>query len=97
MSITFIKHQCNIKTNNQVLLEKNNNIITQTKLYNMFFVIGRTFCGGRFYSETTENYEQAYQLFSSYKDIIKYFGGGEVELVCVSKEGYDIIDICKIN
>ena len=71
-------------------------IESETKLYNMFSVIGRATRGSRFYSETVKDYEKAYKLFSCYQDVIKYFGGGEVELICVSKDGYDIIDTCKI-
>ena len=97
MSITFVEHIYKIKTDNCAVSKKiENTPLTTTKLYNMFFVIGRATCGGRFYSETTENYKESYQLFSSYKNVVEYFGGGEVELVAVSEDGYDIIDICKV-
>lgn len=97
MSITFVEHIYKVKANNYAVSKKiENTPLAATKLYNMFFVIGRATCGGRFYSETTENYREAYQLFSSYKSVVEYFGGGEVELVAVSENGYDIVDICKI-
>ena len=97
MSITFIKHIYKPKTNSCVISQKvESTSSTETKVYGLFSVIGRATCGGRFYSESFDDYKKAYQLFSLYKDVVKYFGGGEVELICVSKEGYDIVDISRI-
>ena len=62
----------------------------------MFFAVGRATCGGRFYSETVNDYESAIKLFKKYIGTIEYFGGGEVELFCINDDGYDIIIKTKI-
>ena len=57
----------------------------------MYFVVGRTNTGGRFYSDSTNEFETAAKTFIDYQDMIGYFGGGTVEFFAVSDKGYDII------
>lgn len=96
MSIALVEHIYNSKINSCIIPNLNNVSLSPTKMYNKFSVVGRVTCGKRFYSETIEDYYKACKLFSLYQDVVKYFGGGEVELICVSKEDYDIINFSKI-
>ena len=56
-----------------------------------YFVVGRTNLGARFYSETTYSYDIAEILFKDYCGVVKYFGGGEVELFYTNSISYNII------
>lgn len=45
-----------------------------------YYIVGRTFKGGRYYSENM-TYENAVIEMSKYVSVVDYFGGGVVELV----------------
>lgn len=63
--------------------------------YDMFFISARIIDGTRYYSKTVNNIVDARELFSTYIDVVKYFGGGEVDLFCVNDNGYHIVDSAK--
>lgn len=63
----------------------------------VYFVGGCTNTGARYYSENTTNFDYAIELFSLYKDIVEYFGGGIVQLYCITPNGCDVIKISKVN
>ena len=61
-----------------------------------FFVTAHTINGGRFYSETFIDCLDAINIYHSYCDTIKYFGGGIVELFRIDENDFDIISISRI-
>ena len=56
-----------------------------------FFAVGRTNLGARFYSETVDELNIAKLLFEDYIDLVNYFGGGDVELYCITEDSYTIL------
>lgn len=63
----------------------------QTTFDGMFFVVGRTNCGGRHYSKSINNYNIAIKMYNDYCDMVSYFGGGTVELYSITEDGCDIL------
>lgn len=57
----------------------------------IFFIGARSNRGGRHYSETINNLEDAVKIFKEYIDLIFYFGGGEVTLYVITNDGYEVI------
>lgn len=97
MSITIFKKKHEIETKEAVFIPNKDFFPpTETKLYNYFFVIGRVNDGARFYSDSIIDYDYAFNIFKLYKDMVFYFGGGEVELIACNKDGYDIIETIHI-
>ena len=85
--ITFIEKIMHPKTD-EINVAKHINIInTDETFLGRFFVVGRTNTGGRYYSETVKDYDYAYHLYCLYSDLVDYFGGGIVELYCMTPNG----------
>lgn len=61
-----------------------------------FFVTAHTINGGRFYSETFTDCLDAIDIYHSYCDTIKYFGGGIVELFRIDENDFDVISVSRI-
>lgn len=61
-----------------------------TKDFDEYFVVGRTLNGGRFYSENVD-WETAVEYYRDYKNIVHYFGGGDVVVYKeqLNEFGYD--------
>lgn len=96
MSITFTERVIEFDTQTQIQKVKPTQLKAAVFFDDLFFVVGRTNKGGRFYSETVDSYERAYNIFKSYKDMVAYFGGGEVQIFYVYDDGYDVIEFSKV-
>lgn len=96
MSITFTERVVELDTQTQTKRIKPTSLKTATFFDGIFFVVGRTHTGGRFYSETVNSYNEVYHIFKLYKDMIAYFGGGEVQIFCIHDDGYDVVEFSKI-
>lgn len=55
-----------------------------------YFVRGITYMGGRHYSESLP-WEDAVIRYNEYRDIVKYFGGGYIELAVSNYDDYDVL------
>ena len=67
------------------------------KTYPYYFVAAHTVNGGRFYSETFQASIDAMPIYQDYADIIvKYFGGGQVEMFRIDENDFDIISMTQI-
>lgn len=62
----------------------------------MFFVTAHTINGGRFYSEPFYDSAAAENCFHEIEEVVKYFGGGSVEMLHISKYDYDVLAISRI-
>lgn len=62
-------------------------------MFDYWMVIGRTINGSYFYTDTFENFNDRYFYINSMSDIIKFFGGGIVQLIYVDDFDYDIISV----
>lgn len=69
---------------------------TQKEIVSWYFVTAHTVNGGRFYSEPFKTFDSARDQYDSLKDMIKYFGGGYVELLMINDFDYDVIAISRI-
>lgn len=90
--ITITKKQFKPKTQVQSIKVKINNSYTEQSYIGTFFAVARTITGARYYSETYKDYNFVYNIFLLYKDMVKYFGGGNIELYCITPNGYDILE-----
>jgi len=61
-----------------------------------YFVVGHTVNGGRFYSETFIDFLKAIKTYHRYCDTVRYFGGGTVELLCITDDDFDIVSISRV-
>lgn len=68
----------------------------RSEIRSWWFVTAHTINGGRFYSEPFHDYYVAEQYFYEIKDLVKYFGGGYVEMLSISDYDYDVIAISRI-
>lgn len=66
------------------------------RIRSWWFVTAHTINGGRFYSEPFEIFEDAQNYFDDMKNLIRYFGGGHVELLRISDYDYDVVAISRI-
>ena len=66
------------------------------RIRSWWFVTAHTVNGSRFYSRAYEKYEEAADYFEGIKDMIKYFGGGMVELLRINDYDYDVVAISRI-
>ena len=57
-----------------------------------YYVEGICTRGSRFYSETFMSLNDAYKTFDLYKALVKYFGGGTVELIAHKDNRY--VTVC---
>ena len=55
-----------------------------------YFIVARTINGARFYSETL-GWDKAIEEFRKYKDMVRYFSGGYVQLYERTFDDYDIV------
>lgn len=55
-----------------------------------YMVVGRCFSGARFYSEKL-CFENMDEVFNEYCDVVKYFGGGYVQLYKYTFDDYTIV------
>lgn len=62
----------------------------------MFFVTAHTINGGRFYSEPFYDSAAAEKYFHEIEELVKYFGGGFVEMLYISEYDYDVLAISRI-
>lgn len=62
----------------------------------MFFVTAHTINGGRFYSEPFYNSTAAENYFHEIEGLVRYFGGGSVEMLCIGEYDYDVLAISRI-
>ena len=62
----------------------------------MFFVTAHTINGGRFYSEPFCNSTAAENYFHEIEGLVRYFGGGCVEMLYISEYDYDVLAISRI-
>ena len=58
---------------------------------NFYFIVAHTYSGDRFYSEPFNTFTEANNVFSSYESMIKYFGGGTVEILYITDFDFDVI------
>lgn len=61
-----------------------------------WFVTAHTINGGRFYSEPFKDFDNAQNYYDDIKDLVRYFGGGYVELLRINDYDYDVIAISRI-
>lgn len=91
MAATFLKIKYTPNTQSSLEKKIDDSVNYMTTFGEMFFVVGRTNTGGRYYSETVDNWDLANKFYREYCDIVSYFGGGTVELYCITEDGYDIV------
>ena len=96
MSITTTKWTINPETKMRTMVSKELSFEKFSSFNDMYFVVGRTNTGARYYSETVDSYNKAYDIFKQYKDMIAYFGGGEVQIFCIHEDGYDVVEFSRI-
>lgn len=78
---------------------ESDHFLTQTciqKTGKMFFVTAHTINGGRFYSEPFYDSIAAENYFHEIEGLVKYFGGGSVEMLHISEYDYDVLAISRI-
>lgn len=82
------------------VLAESDHFLTQTrriqKTDKMFFVTAHTINGGRFYSEPFYDLATAENYFHEIEGLVKYFGGGYVEMLYISEYDYDVLAISRI-
>lgn len=81
------------------VLAESNHFLTQTciqKIDEMFFVTAHTINGGRFYSEPFYDSITAENYFHEIEGLVRYFGGGSVEMLHISEYDYDVLAISRI-
>lgn len=66
------------------------------RIRSWWFVTAHTLNGGRFYSRPYEDFDEAVDYFENIKDVIKYFGGGVIELLRINDYDYDVVAISRI-
>ena len=66
------------------------------RIRSWWFAVGHTVNGGRFYSEPFELFDDACSYYDDLKELVKYFGGGHVELLRISDYDYDVVAISRI-
>lgn len=55
-----------------------------------YFVVAHTINGGRFYSQTL-GWEDVTEEFRKYKNVVRFFGGGYVQLYERTFDNYEIV------
>jgi len=68
----------------------------KSQIRGYWFVVGHTINGGRFYSEPFWDFEKAVDYEEDLEDIVKFFGGGTVEILRISDYDYDVVSIIRI-
>lgn len=70
-----------------VIIEEDNDVT----FANRYMVIGTTYRGAHFYSESFDSYDDAIDVYPKYAAMVEYFGGGTVDMYEYSGENYKII------
>lgn len=91
MSITFTEKITNPENQTEKVKNQSTSLKTAVIFDGIFFVVGRSNTGARYYSDTVKDWDTANKIFSGYCDVISYFGGGNVDLFCLHDNGYDIV------
>lgn len=94
MTVTVAKWTTNPKTQKKTMTSKEQPVSTLSD--GLYFVVGRTNTGARYYSETVNSYADVHRIFNQYKDMIGYFGGGEIQIFYVHDKDYDVIESSRI-
>lgn len=68
----------------------------QLEIYNLntpyYFVSGMGYDGSRHYSPNYYSWDEAIAAFKTYRDVISYFGGGQIILYGVRYDDFHIIE-----
>lgn len=61
-----------------------------------YFIAAHTINGARFYSEPYSSAINAVDNYNDYIDLVKYFGGGTVELFKIDEQDFDVISVSRV-
>lgn len=61
-----------------------------------YFIAAHTIDGGRFYSPSFTDVMDAVDCYQDYVDMVKYFGGGIIELFRIDEIDFDIISVSRV-
>lgn len=80
----------------EAIFAQTDRLVAEPKSDTFYFVAAHTIDGARFYSETFSDVISTVDIYHEYEDVVRYFGGGIVELFRIDEKDFDIISTSRV-
>ena len=80
----------------ETVFAQTDRLVAEPKANTFYFVAAHTIDGARFYSETFDDVISTIDVYFEYEDVVRYFGGGIVELFRIDENDFDIISTSRV-